>query len=156
MTKTVQLSPAELDGVVTTDERWDASRDVMHHLEGETTISEEKTAESESTTRTKYSKIALTTFLYQMGTRFVGLMNVSSLKQEEIPDKIRAGFDRLKDYITLHQAPKRSSASRSGFKDTRFYHDSSEFGATLFLQDTGGAEPMSQCERWCFICDSVL
>lgn len=128
----------------------------MHHLEGETTISEEKTAGSESTTRAKYSKIALTTFLYQMGTRFVGLMNVSSLKQEEIPDKIRAGFDRLKDYVTLHQAPKRSSASRSGFKDTRFYHDSSEFGATLFLQDTGGAEPMSQCERWCFICDSVL
>lgn len=25
MTKTVQLSPAELDGVVTTDEHWDAS-----------------------------------------------------------------------------------------------------------------------------------
>ncbi len=61
-----QLSPAELDGVVTTDERWDASRDVMHHLEGESTISEENTTESESMTRTNYSKIALTTFLYQL------------------------------------------------------------------------------------------
>ncbi len=90
MTKTVQLSPAELDGVVTTDERWDTSRDLMHHLEGETTISEEKTTESESTTRANYSKIALTTFLYQLGARFVGFMNVSSLKQEEIPDEIRA------------------------------------------------------------------
>lgn len=42
-----------------------------------------------------------------------------------------------------------------GFKDTHFYRDSSESGATLVLQDMGGAEPMSQCERQRFIGDSV-
>ncbi len=79
MTKTVQLSPAELDGVVTTDERWDASRDVMHHLEGESTISEENTTESESMTRDCTNHILIS----------VGFMNVSSLKQD-VPDEIRA------------------------------------------------------------------
>lgn len=112
---------------MTTDERWDASRDVMHHLEGETTCSEEITTKSESMTRANYSIIALNAFMYQPGARFVGFMNVSSatLKQEvlkkiilqsdEIPE---SRFDKLKDYITLHQAPKRPSASRSGFKDS--------------------------------------
>jgi len=77
------------------------------------------------------------------------------LHSEDIPAKIRADFDKLKDYITLHQAPKRLFASRSGFKDTSLYHDSSEYGATLLRQGVGGAEPMSQWERRSSICDFV-
>lgn len=75
------------------------------------------------------------------------MLKKTFLHSDEIPAKIQAGFDKLKDYITLHQAPKRTFASRSGFKDTSLYHDSSEYGATLLLRDMGGAEPMSQCER---------
>lgn len=165
MTKTVQLSSSVLDGVVTTDKRWDTSRHIMHRLEGATTFSEEITTESESMTRANHSNIALNTFLYQPGTLLLDLSTVCIetrsvkedffLNSEEIPTKIQADFDKLKDYITLHQAPKRLFASRSGFKDTSLYHDSSEYGATLLLQDVGGAEPKSQWERRCFIRDFV-
>lgn len=65
--------------MVTTDKLWDASRHVMHRLKGATTLSEEITTESESTTRANYSNIALSTFLYQPGTLFVGFMNVLSV-----------------------------------------------------------------------------